>query len=349
MTSFALGADDSNSSFYYDYGNDTAWVGDNGGKLHQYTNVFNTSLLGTPPAEVTTGGWPVPVSGSALTSAVHDDTTDNTFVGDSSGFLYRVDNATAAVITSAKLDSGTGLTEGPVIDSSIQSVYVFSSSDGAGSAAVFQLSTSFGSGATGAEVQVGTSSVSTTPLYNGGFDHDYILSANSTGNMWVCGNPGGQPTLYEVSISAGQLGAVKAGPVISTTGQTKCSPVTDVYNAALQGGGLPQEWIFMSVHGAGTPTPCGGVACVMNFKTTSWEPNTTYNLGQEVLDSNLNIQVADNPVVALAGRRRRLWMTDVFKTTHGWRSSLACPRPAHSSDAWFVGTQHSISRRFPDR
>jgi hypothetical protein len=293
MTTFALSGSDTNSSVYYDYGNDMAWVGDDSGKLHQYTNLFNVSLLGTAPAEVTTGGWPASVSGTPLTSAVHDDSTDDTFVGDKGGFLYSVSSAGAAA-KSSQLDFGTGLTEGPVIDSSIGSVYVFSSSDGAGSAAVFQLSTGFAGGATGTEAKIGASSTGTTPQFNGGFDHDYILSANSTGNMWVCGNPGGEPTLYQVSVTAGVVGAVKAGPVLSTTTETPCSPVTEVYNPNLSGGGLPEEWAFASVQGAGSPTGCLTFACIMNFRVSSWQPNTVYNSGQLILDSNLNIQVADN-------------------------------------------------------
>ena len=76
MTSFVLGANDSNSSFYYDYGSDTGWVGDDSGKLHQFTNVFNVLNVGSP-AEVVGGGWPVSV-GTSLTSAVHDDSSGNT-------------------------------------------------------------------------------------------------------------------------------------------------------------------------------------------------------------------------------------------------------------------------------
>ena len=37
MTTFALNANDTNSSVYYDYGNDSIWVGDDAGKLHQFT------------------------------------------------------------------------------------------------------------------------------------------------------------------------------------------------------------------------------------------------------------------------------------------------------------------------
>ena len=53
---------DTNSSIFYDYSADTAYVGDDGGWLHKFTPVFDR----TDPAEVRTGGWPVQVNpGSA--------------------------------------------------------------------------------------------------------------------------------------------------------------------------------------------------------------------------------------------------------------------------------------------
>ncbi|HUL34641.1 MAG TPA: hypothetical protein VL128_12200, partial [Candidatus Eisenbacteria bacterium] len=130
MAEFDLGALNTNSSVYYDYGNDMAWVGDDLGNLHEFTGVFN----GTP-AEVIGGGWPAAISMAALTSPVHDDRSRNTFVNDSAGFLYRVDGDGVA-IASARLDFGTGLSEGPMIDSSAGSVYVFSSNDSFGFAGV---------------------------------------------------------------------------------------------------------------------------------------------------------------------------------------------------------------------
>ena len=319
MTKFALSGSDTNSSVYYDYGNDSAWVGDDSGKLHQYTTIFT----GTP-TEVIGGGWPANVSATPLTSAVHDDTTGATFVGDKGGFLYSVSSA-GTPTKSAQLDFGTGLTEGPIIDSSIGSVYVFSSSDGAGSAAVFQLSTAFGAGATGNEAKIGTSSTGTTPQYNGAFDHDYILSSNSTGSLYVCGNPGGVPTLYQVPVAGGMVGTAKAGPAISTTTETPCSPVTEVYNPNLSGGGLPEEWAFASVQGTGSPTGCNGVSCVMNFRVTPWHPLTTYNTGQLILDSNLNIQVVDNSGGGISGATPPSWATTVYspQTVDGsviWRN-----------------------------
>ena len=307
MTTFALNANSTNSSVYYDYGTDTAWVGDDSGKLHQFTGVF----LGTP-AEVS-GGWPATVSTKILTSAVHDDSSGNTFVGDSGGFIYSVSSAGGAT-ASGRLDYGSGFTEGPIIDSSAATLYAFSSNDNTGSAGIFQLSTGFGAGTTGSEVKIGISS-STTPQYNGAFDHNYINAATPTGNLYVCGNPGGAPTLYQVSITSGLMGTPLAGPVVSATTTTPCSPVTDVYNATVTGAGLPQEWVFLSVQGAGTPTACAGVACVMNFKVTQWQPLFNYNLGQEVLDSNGNIEVVDNSGGGISGATPPMWGAMVFSPT----------------------------------
>jgi hypothetical protein len=47
---------DSNSSVFYDYANDVAYVGDDAGWLHKYTPVFKGV-----PTQIFTGGWPVQV------------------------------------------------------------------------------------------------------------------------------------------------------------------------------------------------------------------------------------------------------------------------------------------------
>jgi hypothetical protein len=292
MTELPLGTTDTSSSVYYDYGSDSAFVGDDAGTLHQFTPVFKGTTT-TPPAEVMTGSWPAPVGLSSLTSPVHAS-SGTTYVGDSSGFLYSVDS-TGAAIASGQLDFGIGLTEGPVLDSVAGSVYAFSSADAGGTnAGVFQLSTGFIAGDTGTEVTVGAATTGTAPLYDGAFDHTYIYSVTTTGNLYVCGNPGGQPTLYQIPITSGAMGSPIAGPILSTTPGTPCSPLTDVYNSIQQGNGLPQEWVFASVQAAGTNAGCTGVACIMNFKVTQWQPSFQYNLGQEVLDSNLNIEVCEN-------------------------------------------------------
>jgi hypothetical protein len=204
------------------------------------------------------------------------------------------------------------------------------------------MNTTFASGDLGTAASIGAAAVNPTIQYNGAFDNAYIFSPDSTGNLWVCGNPGSNPTLYQVPITAGLMGTPKAGPALSTTTQTTCSPVTDVYNTVLQGAGLPQEWTFLSVQAAGVPTPCATHSCVMSFKVTPWRPGATYNVGQEVLDSNFNIQVEEVPN-AVSGATPPSWKTTVFDTTDDgtahWRNQG--PLTAQTPPGWTANTTYA--------
>ena len=60
-------AQDTNSAPFYDYNTDILYVGDNNGKLHKFTGVFNGTAT-----EFTTG-WPITVNlGAILTGPVYD-------------------------------------------------------------------------------------------------------------------------------------------------------------------------------------------------------------------------------------------------------------------------------------
>src|SRR5262249_3567460 len=151
---------------------------------------------------------------------------------------------------SAQVDFGTGLLAGPIVDSTNSKVYVFSSSDGttgcAGQpcTAVHQFGTSFPANNAGIKAVVGTSVAfpsSPSPLYEGAFDSGYFSSVNGTGNLYVCGNTGGAPTLYQIPVNAGSMGTVVAGPVLSSA-TTGCSPVTDFSNPNISG--ITTEWLF---------------------------------------------------------------------------------------------------------
>jgi hypothetical protein len=316
---------DTNSSVFYDYSNDTAYVGDDAGWLHKFTPVFNGI-----PAEVTTGGWQVqvnPGAPTALTSPVHDYASGNVFVADKGGFLYLVDSTTAAVTTSGQLDfssaeGGSGIVQGPIVDSTAGLVYVFASSDGSGSCiggtdctAVYQLTTSFSALDTGSEAEVGASTVEPTtpsPLYIGAFDSAYEKSGNATGNLYVCGNTGGDPILYQVPITAGGFGTVNAGPVLSTSfSATPCSPVTDILNPNASGGAT--EWMFASAQTSGSASGCASGGCIFNFKDTPWTPLTAYTVGQEVLDNHFQIQVVS--VAGTSGAHAPGWATIVDHST----------------------------------
>jgi hypothetical protein len=338
MTSIILkdasGADDAdtNSSVFYDYADDIAYVGDDSGWLHKFTPVFNGV-----PAEVRSGGWPVqvnPGAPTALTSPVYDRTSGAVFVADNGGFLYQVSSGTPVVTTSGQLDfssfadGGPGLIEGPVVDVTSELVYVFAPSDGSGGCpigiggadctAVYQLAAGFLDGDTGTEAVVGSSTIEPavpSPMYIGGFDSAYENSPNATGNLYVCGNTGGPPVLYQVPVSAGAFGTVNSGPLLSTD-TTPCSPVTDVPNPNASGGAT--EWIFASVQTGGVTSGCAAGGCIFNFKDTPWTASTltvpsTYALGQEVVDTHFQIQVVTK--AGTAGTSPPSWQTMAGKTT----------------------------------
>jgi hypothetical protein len=307
--------DDQTSSLFYDYTNDVGWVGGTGGYLHKLTGLFN----GTP-AEVVGGGFPALANGGAsLANPVYDRRSSNVFVEDTDGFLYSVGTSNGMVTQSAQLDFGGAIADGPIVDSARQIVYVFVSDDGSGNcaggadcAAVFQLSTSFVGGDTGPETPVGSSGISGSPnpLYSGAFDSSYLASQNATGNLYACGNTGSFPTLYQVPITAGVMGAAIIGPQLSNS-TTPCSPITDIVNPNAAGG--PTEWIFLSARLNGVSTGCHSSGCTFNLRVTPWTANTTYAQNDEVLDSNQNIEVvlAGGP----SGSTAPEWNINIVGTT----------------------------------
>ena len=283
---------DTHSSVIYDYSNDAAYVGDDAGLLHKFTPVFNGV-----PTEVRTGGWPVQVNATTptpLTSPIPDSATGNVFVADIGGFLYEVDSTTAGVTVSSQLDFGVGFVDGPIVDSTAGKVYAFASNDGTTNcasglgpcSAVYQLTTTFVGGASGTKSEVGDGTVGpgTTPMYDGSFDNAYYKSTGATGNLYVCGNTNGVPTLYQVPMLSGGF-ANAAGtaitPLTTTSVNPSCSPVTDVFNPNASGGAT--EWIFASVQNNGLNSGCAGGGCIFNFVDTAWQPSTAYTVGQEVL------------------------------------------------------------------
>ncbi|HSS98143.1 MAG TPA: hypothetical protein VLK33_13980, partial [Terriglobales bacterium] len=152
------------SSPFYDYAHDVAYVGDDSGKLHKFTPVFN----GTPAEVVSSGAdvWPAIVSSQAskiLTAPVNDNNI--VFVGDSAGFLYSVNGTTGSgsggVITSGQVGSGTGIVDAPMVDSAAGTVYVFVGASVVNptnsAVVVFNVSSgNIGSGSTGTAAFVGT-------------------------------------------------------------------------------------------------------------------------------------------------------------------------------------------------
>ncbi len=297
----SVAAKDSNSSPFYDYGNDALYVGDDSGYLHKFTPVFNAV-----PTEVTTGGWPLKVNSSAptaLTNPVLDSVTGNVFVEDKGGYLYRVNSTGAATPTqsglldhSTALDVGPGMVQGPIVDSAAGLVYVFATSDGSLGCAggvdctvIYQVTTSFAANVVPVspeKVNIGSSTAHGTkpnPLYIGAFDSTYQSSVDPpTGNLYVCGDTGLDAILYRVPITAGSFGTVV--PIVATTtaaNHRTCAPVTDISNPNTSVGTM--ERVFFGVVTSGLPTLCAGGGCALSFVDTPWQKDTLYNVGQEVL------------------------------------------------------------------
>lgn len=336
--------DDTTSSVFPDYSNDTLYVGGALGWLHKISGAF----LGLNPKEETTGGFPVqlkPSNPTALSSPVFDGTS--VFVGDYGGYFYRVNPTNGAVVASAQLDHGAGIVAGPYVDTAANVVYVFASSDGTTNcvgatpcSAVYVLSTTFAAGASGSKVVVGSAGTALTPnvLYNGDFDSTYQNSVNATGNLYVCGNTGGPPVLYQVPIANGVPGTPVAGPVLANT-TTGCSTITDIYNPNATGAAT--EWIFASVQNGGFGSSCNSQGCMFGFKVTPRLSSTAYTVGQTVLDSNFQIQVVTTAGTTAA--TAPTWSTAVGGSTTDGTVKWFNQGPYNATVApWAANTSYAV-------
>ena len=210
--------DDTFSNPFYDYANDIIYVGDDAGYLHQITGVFN----GTPGEA---SPWPVLLdTGVKTTSPIYDSTSGYVFAGNLGAILYSVGtgnegttNATIHGTSSALGETGSEILDGPLVDSSAETVYAFVSDGATGSTTnyynVYQFPTSFmsGTGNTGSPQHLGIGYVE-YGLLAGAFDNVYYASNNGTGgDLWVVGNMGDTTgalgsNLYYVPInSSGQM------------------------------------------------------------------------------------------------------------------------------------------------
>lgn len=325
------------SSPFMDYAADVAWVGDNNGRLHKFTGVFN----GTP-AEVTAvgSGFPATVSaaGIKLSPPVYDF-AGNVFVGSSSGaagvggMLHKVNASTGAVTSTAKMaiNNSTGLRSSPILDPSTQRVYAFLFNDGSpgnaggttchvlpgndnGCRLIVQFSTNFAAGASGGSTWVGRGNDQpaavpySNVLYTGMLDDAYYNSSNGTGNMYIVG---GSPddtdlaTLWKVPVSAGVLGTPLQGAQIASKDNTfgrTLSPLTLIKNGS-------NEYLYFSTTAIGTAQGCAG-ACIymMNLADlngpdvgtpTTWATTNKTSAGLPVFGGTTGI-IVDN-ISATAG------------------------------------------------
>jgi len=254
------------STPFIDYSGNIAYVGDDTGHLHKFTGVFTGTLAeaGSP--------WPVTVdSGVILTAPVFDSgTSQNIFVGGSTGKLYCVTTAGVACSTPSIIVGNTQVLDPPVVDSTIERV--FAEANSSTNAVLTETTTAFG-----AQINLTSEGPSGSDLYSPVFDNAYYTSGG-TGNMYFCADTSGAatPELYQVPMTNGVVGAPKAVFQLVTTGNTgsavDCSPLTEFFNSTQN-----IDYLFLSVkeHGFNTGTPnCQDNTCLMSFALPQTSPYT---------------------------------------------------------------------------
>ena len=265
---FSGATPDTNSSPFYNYATDELYIGDDSGNVHKFTGAFS----GTP-AEAG-AQWPVATGNkNTLSSPVFDSVTSKVFVGDSGGFLYSI-SSTGTVITSNRVAFRSGFVDGPIVDSAAGMIYIFGSATTNSTntnAGVWQFSTGFAAGGSGSSTTLGSGvPAAGATFFSGTFDNIYFTTANSaspTGNLYVCGNPGGNATLYRIPITANVIGTASAMGTAMSTAPTTCSPVTEIFNGST-------DWIFLSVQSTPSVLPAIGCpllggGCIMSFNVTA--------------------------------------------------------------------------------
>lgn len=306
--SSSVGVNDTSSSVFPDYTHDVIYVGGAAGWLFKFSGVFRGA-----PTEATTGGFPVQVnktSPTALTGPIYDFQSGDVFVSDFGGFLYRV-SSTGTVTTSTQLDQGAGIVAAPVVDSTAEVVYAFSSSDGSvacggpgcGGVYIFKIA---GFPGTPTEAKVGTASAAGGfPLYEADFDSAYENSTNGTGDLYVCGGTGEDPIIYRVAVSNGTVTSNTTIATLTPAGDlAQCSPISDVYNpnatnvnGTVAGSTAPEEWIFLGVEANGIPAGCTS-GCALGFVSLPWAADAPYVVGQEILVRRTNATAFVNVAIA---------------------------------------------------
>jgi len=265
------------SAPYVDYSSDTAYVTDDTGHVSAITPVFGG---GTPAVKA---GYPVAVAGSTnMTPPVYDTVSKNVFVADKKGNLYYVRTATASPgtcpsgsppclgATTLNVANGKQVYEAPILDSTNQTVFVFSNSAPTGlNSSVVQANTTLGNS------RVATIGANTTQnVYAGTFNNAYFSNPGS-GLLYACGGGAAGPTsntpqLYAISFTGATMnaGAAAHGPLALATGMASCSPITEVFNLAGSGN---TDLLYAGVGNLCSMTITGG--CVQSFNITSGFPS----------------------------------------------------------------------------
>lgn len=297
-------AGDSYSSVWIDYSNDAAYVGSDDGVLHKIQNIFcSTQACKTSPVnptEVSTGGWPVTLSGAGpLTSPVLAPNGMIYVAGATSGKLYAVSLA-GAVTVSAQTFMPNSIKDGPMLDVDsngiTQALYWFSNSKPAPSNPTVrqpQLVQTNATLNTFASFSLLVNGTDTWPvggdpnvvIHAGSFDNGFFNNRN--GNLWSCGwwQNGQYAGNHQGIIRFGINGTtvtpdtskiyVQTSPDWVPSTLNTCAPITEALDSA------GTDHLFVSSR-TGNTMPIGSciaqASCVAALKVNSTGTPATYSL-----------------------------------------------------------------------
>lgn len=228
---------------FIDYSADVAYVttGSGTGLVRKIANVFN----GTP-TEVTTGGWPVSMPVTNLSTPVLDFVTKRLFVT-GNGTIYFIDTtATTVSRSSTTYAFATASISYPVtIDSTNQRIYAWSPSNGT-NAVMVQADTALSSAS---RVLVTLGGTMTASPLGGDFNSSYYNGNATAGRLYVVGNDGTTnkvPSLFAFSFNSAwrMNGTATNGPLRLATNVSglEASFVTSFFNQTQN-----KDYLFVGV------------------------------------------------------------------------------------------------------
>ena len=267
---FTCSGVDSHSSPFYDYGQDTIYVGDDSGCLHKITGVF----LGTPTEVVSVSlpnVWPAALTGGFgyLNSPVAVNSVSQVFSTGSDGEIYAVDMTIGGVYPAGanaidpKL-SAPGFDDAPLVDVTTGEMYLFARASspfvGGGTfpgtpnvPSVFEIAIPANPAAIHAATYVQAivsdagAAIPASAFYTGTFDDPFYSGGTNSGDLYVCSTHNTGTTtvnaIWAITVNTGVIDIthIALGPSL-TTANVGCSPIIEFNNP-----NTTNDRIFLSV------------------------------------------------------------------------------------------------------
>jgi hypothetical protein len=271
--------DSSAQEVYYSSAND----GDGNSGVFQLTTTFASDSTGTEQTIGSSGGSGDVVYSGTFDNAYFSNTGTATFAG------TPVSGDTLTVGATAYKYATTTCTTAPCIvlsattttDATNLAAAINNTCSGASQCLVSGANASATASASGSVTTVTNTtasaiefttnlSTSVVTLYPTSATNGIGSPSSPSGSLYVCGNAGGDATLYRIPINGNTTTAASTGPAL-TTMTVSCSPVTEFDNGT--------DLIFLSVQDDGSATAACGTGntggCLMSFNVTSGTTPTT--------------------------------------------------------------------------